>query len=180
MHKLFATKGVFRPRNIAIMAMMAALTAILSQFSVFVSQQFRAISFAFLPGAMVSVMFGPWAGIAFGFVADTVAYIAKPGGPYFFGYALSEMVANFIYACLLYGRRITLPRVVVARLLVVVIVVFGLNFVWQSILYGAVAGVYFSSVRLISNLLQFPVYVGLIYAFAKLARQLESRAFVQG
>ena len=175
MQKFFDPRGVFTTRNLAVMAMLIAVRYVLSQFSVAVTPQFKMFTLAYIPTAMVAALYGPWAAIVFGFVGDTVGYFAKPMGPYFAGYALSEMLTGFIYACFTYRQRINYVRVAIARILILVLVIFGLNFVWGSILYGSTASGFFTSVRLWNNLVQFPVYVFLSTWAAKLAVRMEAR-----
>lgn len=173
MQNFFSLEGVFKTRNMVVIALMTALSVVLSQFSIYITPTFRLISFTYLSGAVVSMLYGPWAGIAFGLLSDTVTYIAKPGGPYFVGYAISEMVSNFIYACFLYRKPLRIWRVLLARTVIMLLVTLGLSYLWNVIMYGSVASTYFTSVRLINNLLQLPVSVALIVCFARLAMQLE-------
>ncbi|MDR1540832.1 MAG: folate family ECF transporter S component [Clostridiales bacterium] len=173
MRRFFSLKDIFKTRNFAVMAMMVALHFILSQFTIYLSPTFKAITFAYLPGAIVAILYGPWAAIAFGFAADTVGFIAKPVGPYFVGYALSEMVTNFIFAAFLYQKQINVLRALLARLVNMAVVTFGLNYLWNVIMYGSIASAYFTSVRFINNLVQLPVYVALIVFFGRLALRLE-------
>lgn len=176
----FSVKDIFKTRNLAIMAMMVALKIILSQFTIYLTPSFKAITFAYLPGAMVSILYGPIAGLVFGFVGDTIGYIVKPAGPYFIGYALSEMLANFIYACLLYKKPITITRVLASRIAITVTITFGLNFLWNVIMYGSVASKYFTAARVINNVAQLPIYVALIMFFGKFALRLERMSFGSG
>ena len=176
MRSFFQVKGVFSTRNLVVMALMVALKVVLAQFTIPVTPQFKLFTLAYLPGAMVATLYGPWAALAFGLVGDTVGYFAKPFGPYFIGYALSEMAANFIYACFLYRRPITYLRVALVRLVILVTVIFGLNFLWGSILSGSTASKFFTSVRLVNNLVQFPIYVMLSVWSCRLARRLEHKS----
>lgn len=178
MRKFFSLRGVFKTRNLVVMALMVALHIILRQLtSVYITPTFRALSFAYIPGVMVATLYGPWAGIAFGFVVDLVGFISKPVGFYFPGYAVSEMVINFIFAVALFEKPVTVKRAVLAQLAVVITVYFGLNFLWNVIMYGAVASKYFTGARLVSNLIQLPMHAALIAFFSRLAVQLERRAF---
>jgi ECF transporter S component (folate family) len=175
MRKFFGLHGVFTTRNLVIMALMVALKVALSQFTIFATMQFKAFNLDYLPGAMVAALYGPWAGLAYGFVADTAGYFARPVGAYSPFYAISEMTMYFIYACFTYQQTISYLKVAAARVLIMVIVIFGMNFLWGAILYGSSASGFFTSVRLINNLIQLPVYVFLSAWCAKLARRLETQ-----
>ncbi len=174
MKKLVQKENVFKTRPLVVMAMLTALHFVLSQFNIYLTPTFRLVSFSFIPGAIAAILYGPVAGLAFGFVADTVGYIAKPMGPYFIGYAVSAMATNFIYASFLYKKPLQLWRVALAQLLVLGITVFGLNYLWNLIMYGSVASKYYTSVRILNNLLQYPLHVGLVLVFGKFASRLES------
>jgi len=175
MRKIFALHGVFTIRNLAVMAMLVAVRYVLSAFVIAPTPQFKMFTLAYIPTAMVAAMYGPWAAIAFGLVADTVGYIAKPMGPYFPGYAISEMLTGFIYACCVYRQRITHLRMAIARLLILLLVILGLNFIWGSMLFGSTASGFFTSVRLWNNIVQFPFYVFLSTWAARFAVRMEAR-----
>ena len=170
----FSVKDVFALRNVIIMGLMAALTAVLSRFTIYISPTQKFMDIAYLPGAVIAMLYGPWAALGFGFVSDTVGYFANPQGVYFFGYAVSKMVSLFIYACFFYKQRVTLGRAIAARALVLVIVVFGLNFVWQSIMMGQLSAAYFTSTRLVLNAVQFPFHVALILLLGKPAERIKT------
>ena len=171
--EFFAYKNVFSLRNVIVMGLMIALSAILSRFTIYITPTFKAISFAYLPGVVVAILFGPWATLVYGFVNDFTSYIVNPQGGYFPGYALSEMLSYFIYACLLYRRPIKLWRVIIARVLILITVVFGLNYVWMSIMIGTTASGYFTGVRLINNIVQLPFHALLITTVGKMLNRLK-------
>lgn len=167
----------FTTKKIVVMGLMTALSLIISSFDIWITPSFKLFSLAYLPSAIVSILYGPIAGLLFGFISDFATYIAKPMGPYFFGYALSAMVANFIYGTFIYNKPIKIARVAVARALVVFTVTLGLNAIWLNMLYGQSAGQIYTSTRLIRNLLQFPLDVLLITYVGKLAVKIEKNTF---
>ena len=168
----FSIKGVFSLRNIVVMGLMAALTAVLSYTTVYIVPSQKLVDISYLPGAIVAMLYGPWAALAFGLVSDTIGYFSNPVGAYFFGYAISRMVTLFIYACFFYNRPVSLMSAAVARLLVMAVVFFGLNFLWQSILTGGLAAAYFTSTRLIINAVSYPFHVALTMLAAKPAQKI--------
>jgi len=107
----------FTTKKIVVMGLMIALAIILSSFDIWITPSFKLFSIIYLPSAIVSIIYGPIAGLVFGFASDFATYIARPNGPYFLGYALSTMVANLIYGCLLYKRPLNIVRVAIARAL---------------------------------------------------------------
>lgn len=166
-------KKRLKTQDMVLMALMISLKMILSQFSIYITPTFKIFSLAYLPGAMVSLMYGPGAGILFGFAADTVGYLVKPAGPYFIGYALSEMTAGFIYGIFLYKKPLTVWRILASRVAILLTVTFGLNYLWSYLLYGAVAGKYYSWARIGNNLLQMPFSVILILAMGTVVLRLQ-------
>ena len=176
MREFFSAKGVFALRNLAIMSMMAALTVIFARFDIFITQYQRFFTVRYLPGVVVAYLFGPIAALAFGIVSDTVGFFARGGGMYHPGFAISAMVSFFIYACFLYKQKLTILRVVLARLLDVSIVVLGLNFIWLSQIMGMTASSFYVSGRLMSHLAQFPIHVALIYMFCRIAKDVDARS----
>lgn len=171
----FRVKNVFTLRNLLVMGLMAAAAAVLSRLSIYITPTFKAISFAYLPGTIVAMLFGPWAAIAYGFVSDNIIYFSNPQGGYFPGYTISEMLTYFIYACFLYKQSITIWRVVLARILILITVVFSLNYLWTSMMYGTAASGYFTGVRLINNLVQLPFHALLITFLGKQLVKLKQR-----
>ena len=176
MKKFFSMKDVFSARNLAIMALLAALEVVLARYTtIHLTQQLTLISFEYLPASIVSALFGPWAAIVFGIVSDSLGYFSNPIGPYLPVYAISQVVANLIEAAFMYQGKFDWWRIIVARLLVMLIVIMGLNFLWQVIYYGAAAAKYYNSVRIIGNLIQLPIQVILIRFFGKLSFRILQR-----
>lgn len=171
-NNIFSTKNVFSLRNVIFMGIMAALSVLLDIFLSFnITPTFRAISFAYLPGVIVGIFYGPWAALAFGFVADTVKYFVRPEGAYFFGYALSEMLSYFLIAVFQYKRELKIWRIAAARFLVLIIIVFGMNYLWNYMMFGQIASKYYTIARVTNNIVQFPIHVALIYFLAKLVKK---------
>jgi uncharacterized membrane protein len=77
------------------------------------------------------------------------------------------MLSCFIYALFLYKRPVNIRRVAAARFIVLVLVTMGLNYVWMNMMYGTLAGGYYTGARLINNLAQFPFHVAITVFLAK-------------
>lgn len=165
---MLPTKKMFTTKTLVVMALMVALKIILRQFTIYLTPTFKLINFDYLPGAMIAMLYGPWAGLLFGFVGDTIGYFAKPVGPYFIGYALSEMVINFIYGLFLYRKPLKIWRVTAAKITVLLTVTYGLNYLWNIIMYGTAASAFFTGARIINNLIQLPLSVFLLIITARM------------
>jgi len=169
-----------KTKDIVLMAAMVALKIILSQFTIYITPTFKVFSLAYLPGTMVSILYGPGLGMLFGLVADTVGYFAKPAGPYFFGYAISEMVAGLIYGLFLYKKPLKVWRIAASRVSIMIIVTFGLNYIWSYLLYGSVFSKYYNWVRIANNLIQMPISIILILVMGRLVLRLQGEYYAYG
>lgn len=177
MKEFFDPRGVFKTRNLVIMALMVALSTVLSALETYVDPAQKLYSFSYLPRAMVALTYGPWAAMVVAFVSDFTGFLTHPNYGYFIGYALSAIVTDFICAVFLYKQEITAKRVVIARLLVVLLVTFGLNSLWQVAYYGMEAGKFFSLFRVVRNLIQFPLDVYLITTLGRYMRKFAEGKF---
>jgi ECF transporter S component (folate family) len=192
MRGFFSLKQVFTTKHLAVMAMLLAIRVILGLpfLTIYLTPQFKLISFAYLCDAATAMLYGPWAALAFGFAGDTLGYFATmgSGGGYMPLFAISEMVTGFIFAAFLYdparlssGSRqpenrpdVRLTRVLPAWALNLILVVLGLNSLWLMLLYGSSAGSVFTLVRFGSNLAQFPLHVALTYFVLRAIRRMRS------
>jgi ECF transporter S component (folate family) len=193
MREFFSLKNIFTTKHLAVMAMLLAIRVILGLpfLTIYITPQFKLVSFAYLCDAAVAMLYGPWAAIAFGFAGDTLGYFATmgSGGGYMPLFAISEMATCFIFAVFLYNparlspqnrsaaiptdkREVRLARVLPAWALNLILVVLGLNSLWLILLYGSPAGSVFTLVRFGSNLLQFPAHVALTYFVLRAIRRV--------
>jgi ECF transporter S component (folate family) len=180
MKDFFNPKGVFKTRNLVIMALMVAASAALGMLETYIEPSQKLYSFAYLPRAMAALSFGPYAAVVVAFAADFTGFLADPRYGYFIGYALSAMATDFLCAVFLYKREITWKRAACARALTVALVVFGLNGIWQVLYYGAGAAKYFTGFRVVRNLIQFPLDVYLITTVGRYMRKFVSGQWRSG
>jgi len=174
--EFFSVKGVFTTRSCVFMGLMAAIAVVLGLFgTIHITPTFRAVSIAYIPGAVVAMLLGPWAALAFGFVVDIVKFIVAPQGSFFPGYTLSEMLHYFILACFFYKQPINIWRCLISRLIVVIVVFFGLGFTWQNIMFGTASASFFTSTRLINNLVQWPFHSVLMLIVCKQVLKIKPR-----
>ena len=153
-------------QNMAICAMMAALSIVLSYTtSIAITPEIR-IGFSGIPNRIVDFLFGPITGCIFGGMMDILKFLIKPSGAFFFGYTLSAMLASFIYGILLYKRPFKphrmLLNILVAEILVKLLINCGLNTYWNSIM-GGKAFMVLLEIRLYKNLIQIPVDTAILY-----------------
>ena len=181
MKVFWSVRGVFTTRKIVLMGLLVALTAVFAMFlEIYLTPQQRLFSFSYLPGALASMLFGPWAGLFVGFGGDFLGWLIKPGkGVYFPGFALSAMLQNLIYAVFFY-RRSSVPdkpvkallRALLAQTAVLIIINLGLNMMWLNVMYGRTAGEMYSLFNVALKLAQFPIDIGLLTGLCYLRRRI--------
>lgn len=153
--------------TIAISAMLLALSLALRSLAIPVTSFLR-ITFSFLTNAVCGMLYGPVvAGLVAG-SADIIAFFLFPkgGGGYFPGFTLNAILGGVIYGLFFYRQKISIPRIVMAKLTVSLIVNLILGTYWNSILYG---DVFFSilPLRALKECIKVPVDVVLIWLVLK-------------
>lgn len=111
-----------------------------------------------------SLIYGPVVGLLVGAVSDTLGFLIKPSGAYFFPYIFVEMSSSFIFGIFLWKRKISAPRVLLSK--------FTVNLVCNIILTSAIMKLQkfmigesynlINLVRIVKNLVTFPVEAMLI------------------
>jgi len=91
----------------------------------------------------------------------------RPTGPFFPGFTISGILGGLIYGLVLYKRKITLPRVILANALVTVFVNMLLNTYWLTLLYGSAYMAIFPA-RIIKELILLPINVAIFYIVSKI------------
>lgn len=162
------------PRSLVVAAVLASLNLVLNQFTIPVSQLLE-ISFDFLAAAAIGYLCGPWMGAMAGFITDILGYFLRPNGPYFPGFTLSAILAGIVYGLWYYKKPVRLPRIIGCKLTVTLLFNFLLTPLWLHLMYGQ-AFVVLSSLRLVKNIIKFPLDVVLLYLVLRTCeRYRESR-----
>lgn len=118
------------------------------------------IGFSSVFAAISAMLYGPLLSGSAGIVADTLKYLIRPDGPYFPGFALNEFLTAFIYGSFFYKRKVSLPRAIIARFLITLIINLTLTSLWLNLLYN---NPIFTSIRLFKNIIAFPFDVAILY-----------------
>lgn len=154
-------------RCLAVTAMLIALDLMLKfTVSIDLTSNLK-ISFAFIALAAIGMLYGPTVACAAGFVTDILGFIIKPSGAFDIRYTLIEALGALIYGLLLYNAmrdKWMLPRIVVAKTLVVIICNLFLTTLVSASYYGK--GFFaLLPTRAIKNLAQLPVDIFLLALF---------------
>ncbi len=154
-------------RTLTTVSLLLAVTIIISNFFIPLGDNLK-VFFTFLPKAVYCAIGGPLVGMAAGFAGDIIGYLMHPDGGYFFGYTLSSMLGCFIYGLFFYRTKVTLPRIIVAKVLVNYLVNVALGCLWSSMMVGQ-AYLYYLGKSLLKNTLLLPVEIFILSAvFASL------------
>lgn len=149
-------------RCLVFAALMVAACIVLGHFSIPIHESLK-VSWGFLARSLCALVCGPVMAPLFGLVEDTLSFIlSSKGAPYFPGYALTTMLGTLIYALCFYRARITLLRIVIAKLATNVMNVF-LGSVWSAVLYSR-GYVYYMVTSLWKNALMLPVQIIMLAA----------------
>lgn len=105
---------------------------------------------------------------------DILKFIAKPDGPFFFGFTFDAMLAGVLYGSILYKKPVTIPRVFVAEFAAKVIVNCGFNTLWISVLYGK-GFLAILPMRLLKNAIMLPIDTIITFAMLTLATQIATQ-----
>lgn len=149
-------------------AMLTALNVSVGALYIPISPTLR-IGFSSVFAGVSGMVYGPMLTGFAGVIADTLKYMIRPDGPYFPGFAINEFLTGFIYGCFFYKKKITLPRVIVARAMITIFINLILTSLWLNIMYQSPL---FTMIRLIKNIVMFPVDVAILYFALKGAQRV--------
>ena len=171
---LSSMRELASPKNLALCGVMGALSMVLGIVASIQIGPYIKIGFSGLPNRIVECLFGPVIGCIFGGTMDILKFIAKPDGPFFFGFTFDAMLAGVLYGSILYKKPVTIPRVFVAELAAKVIVNCGFNTLWISVLYGK-GFLAILPMRLLKNAIMLPIDTIITFAILTLATQIATQ-----
>ena len=171
---LSSMRELASPKNLALCGVMGALSMVLGIVASIQIGPYIKIGFSGLPNRIVECLFGPVIGCIFGGTMDILKFIAKPDGPFFFGFTFDAMLAGVLYGSILYKKPVTIPRVFVAELAAKIIVNCGFNTLWISVLYGK-GFLAILPMRLLKNAIMLPIDTIITFAMLTLATQIATQ-----
>ncbi|MBQ0037534.1 MAG: folate family ECF transporter S component [Clostridiales bacterium] len=130
-----AAREVKNLRVLIFAALMIAASIVLGYFRIPVGYNLN-LTVTFVPRAVAAMVGGPVVGLVFGFVEDILGWAIDPQGPFFPGYTLDTMLAMLVYAMCFYRQKLTVWRVIVAKVITNYPITVGLGVLWNSILSG--------------------------------------------
>lgn len=149
-------------RNLTTLAMLMALQLVLSLFGSIPLSDSLKLSCSFLASSAIGMLFGPFCAALTGGLVDVMQAFIKPTGPFFPGFTLTAVLGGIIYGCFLYKDKPTLPRIILSKALVNLLLNIGMNSYWLYLLYGYGFWGMIPS-RGLKNLILLPIEVILLY-----------------
>ena len=119
---------------------------------------------------LVDYLFGPVVGGLFGGAMDVIKFMLKPDGGFMPGFTFNAMLAAFIYGLFFYKKNLSLPRILTAKLVVIVLCNIVLGTYWLTLLNGK-GFLAILPARAIKNLIQWPVDSLIFFLVAKTLEQ---------
>lgn len=161
-------------RSLVIIALLCALDVVLGMFSIPLGPSLK-IGVAFIAVAVMGYMFGPVPTAICGFLLDFMKFVIAPDGPYFPGFAITEVLAGLIYGIMLYRRtNVSFGRCLATRTLIDGLLNVLLTPLWLNMLYGKGYWFYMSS-RLVKNLVLLPLEALILYYILKAILKINQR-----
>ena len=142
-------------RTVTTLAMFAAVAIVLGAFSINVGNYIR-IGFSSIPNGLAAYLFGPVTGGIFAGVLDVLKYLVKPTGAFYPPLTLVTVLAGVLYGIFYYKKKITLPRVLAAKFIVMLVCNVILNTMCLADLYGEGFFILLPA-RAIKNLVMWPI-----------------------
>ncbi|OOM16168.1 folate family ECF transporter S component [Clostridium saccharobutylicum] len=172
---LCSSRELKNVRNLVTASLLITIKLILDLFTIQISPVLH-LSFEFLASSTIGMLFGPVGGAICGGLSDIINYIINPKGVFFPGFTISAMVLGMIYGTLLYKKKVTFIRCVIAEILVVLIVDIILNTFFLSLLYGK-AFALLLPVRAFKNVVMIPINASMMYFILKLVNRIKEQNF---
>ncbi|AGX44822.1 folate family ECF transporter S component [Clostridium saccharobutylicum] len=172
---LCSSRELKNVRNLVTASLLITIKLILDLFTIQISPVLH-LSFEFLASSTIGMLFGPVGGAVCGGLSDIINYIINPKGVFFPGFTISAMVLGMIYGTLLYKKKVTFIRCIIAEILVVLIVDIILNTFFLSLLYGKAFALLLPA-RAFKNVVMIPINASMMYFILKLVNRIKEQNF---
>ena len=145
-------------KMIVFAALILALRIVAKPLSIPIAADLRE-GIGFIVNAFGSMVYGPVVALLSGALSDTLGYLLFPSGVYFPAYMITEIAGSFVFALFLYRANITLPRLLLCRFTICLLVNVVMSYPIHVWYYSAVMGKDYSIalIRVVKNIALFPV-----------------------
>lgn len=157
-------KKKINARSISLMGLLMAMQIILTRF-LSITTPFVRIGFAFIPTAMMGMMFNPFiAGIG-NTVADFIGVMMFSSGPYLPGFSLTAFMSAAIYSLFFYQKKMTWLRIILACVIVTLVCDLLLNTYWLYLMAPGTLAQF--PIRVGKSAILLPIKIGIIYLLSR-------------
>lgn len=133
---IYAKNEFTTVRKICGMSVLFALMFICKGFTLPSGFGTLGIGLTYLFFSILSMIYGPIAGIVVGFLSDMLGYVVYQSGTVFFmGYTLNACLSGLVYGLCFYKTKITFAKCLYARLFVNLFVNVVLGSIWWAVIY---------------------------------------------
>lgn len=161
-----AAKELTNVKMLVFAALMIALRVVLKSVQIPIVPNQLQVGVGFLVNALGAMTFGPVMAVIAAGISDTAGALFFPLGAYFFPFIFVEIAGSLLFALFFYKRKITLPRIILARLSVVAVCNFILNPLIMRIYVGESYQL-ITTLRVVKNVAMFPVECLLLVIFLR-------------
>ena len=161
-----AAKELTNVKMLVFAALMIALRVVLKSVQIPIVPNQLQVGVGFLVNALGAMTFGPVMAVIAAGISDTAGALFFPSGAYFFPFIFVEIAGSLLFALFFYKRKITLPRIILARLSVVAVCNFILNPLIMRIYVGESYQL-ITTLRVVKNVAMFPVECLLLVIFLR-------------
>ena len=168
-------RSLKKTQTLTTTGIMLAIQMVLSSYGTIEVTDNLKISLAHLALAPTAVFFGPVPAAMQGALSDILGFLLKPTGPYFPGFTLSALLLGLTYGVSLYRTKHTMPRMIITRLVVMLVINILLNTVFLTMLYGP-SRLATLPVRVTKNLIQLPFDCVLLYSVCRMLKRMPTPA----
>lgn len=159
---------VKKTRTVAMCSMLIAINVIAESLAQDLTAYIR-VSFGFVTVPIAAMLFGPYAACMVGILQDVAGFLVRPTGAFILTLTMNEGITGMIMGILLYKKKVSVIRVLVAEIVVSVFVSVILNSVALAPTVGSgLVGILPS--RIIKNIIMLPVQTAVVYAILKVIR----------
>lgn len=168
-----SAKELKSTKSIVLCAALIALYVAINTISIFVTQELK-LGFTFLVLAVIGMQFGVVTGTLAGFLCDIIAYIVRPMGALHLGFSLTTALTVTLFALFLYRHKLSLWRIIIARIATNLFLNLFLNTIWLSQLYGN-GFLALLPGRIYKNVGLLPLEILLLWVFLNSFKKVEKR-----
>ncbi len=152
-------------KQLLVLSLLTAISVILERFLGY-NDKVLSISIAFLPLALAGMLYGLIPGIVVAALADFLGALLFPSGPLDLRFTVIAALRGAIYGLFLHKKDLTKPLIILTQLLIIVVC----NLLLNTLVISTIIGKGFFALlplRVVKNLLMFPIEVFLILKMAE-------------